>query len=67
VLATVCLPLPCATCYLASEGLPNVLIWQVLPNVLIWQGEQKEKAAQAVAQATALETKLKEVMCLDCR
>ena len=58
MLATVCLPLPC---YLASEGLPNVLIWQVLPNVLIWQGEQKEKAAQAVAQATALETKLKEV------
>ena len=49
MLATVCLPLPC---YLASEG---------LPNVLIWQGEQKEKAAQAVAQATALETKLKEV------
>jgi hypothetical protein len=39
-------------CYLASE---------VLPNVLNWQGEQKEKAAQAVAQATALETKLKEV------
>ena len=54
-MATVCLLLPC---YLASEG---------LPNVLIWQGEQKEKAAQAVAQATALETKLKEVMCLDCR
>ena len=54
MLATVCLLL---LCYRA----PNVLIWQVLPNVLIWQGEQKEKAAQAVAQATALETKLKEV------
>ena len=40
-------------CYLASQVLPN--------DVLNWQGEQKEKAAQAVAQAAALETKLNEV------
>ena len=54
-------------CWLRFASRYRVLPATSLPNVLIWQGEQKEKAAQAVAQATALETKLKEVMCLDCR